>query len=692
MTLVLVVDGFVRHDTSNIKFMMVNKVVKYTMLFLVLMIMATTGSAQKLTIKLADKAFHDFSWMEAIDLYTYVHEKDPNNVYVIRKLADCYRNITQWEEVEKWLELIIEMGEENPEDLFYYSMALKSNGKYHDAEVILKDYKLLKPDDDRVALQQSLLEYVRFLIQDSSRFVVNIAPFNSRGADWGPTFYEDKIVFVSTGNPEDSRDPKYNWDQLPFLDIYAVTRLDDGGYSDPKVYAKDLNSTFHDGPATFDIQNNRMYFNSNRSTKNASRAEEENNLQIYYADLEKGDWVFKGSFEHNNVRDNYRHPSVSSDGLKLFFSSDRPGGKGGNDIWYCDNVNGSWTEPINFEVVNTEGHEVFPYYSPEGILYFASDGMAGMGDLDLFMAISYDGGKNYTRIENMGYPINSPQADFGMVLDDVGMKGFFSSDRPGGLGHDDIYEVEILYIPVQISGTITDKMNTFEVEGAMVCLLDEKLDTLETLFTREDGSFVFSKTYKQRDYTIAVSSEGYLPAKRTVSTYGKLPYEKIVENIFIDMDIKAIDEPEMLEPLSMEMVGGNEIQIIQIEHINYGFDSDKILPEAATILDKIINLVSGTNGLKVMVESHTDSKGSDDYNLRLSERRAKSAYTYLLEHGIDSDMIEYTGYGETQLLNHCEDGVECMEEEHAINRRSIIKVIREGKYKSKKNNRSLFFF
>ena len=665
------------------------KKVKITVGLLLFLFITNVSYGQKITIKLADQAFNDFSWNEAIDLYTYAHDRDTTNAYVIRRLADCYRNIGKTEEVEKWLKVLIRMNEQTPEDLFYYSMALKSNGKYNDADKALKEYAAMRPEDGRVMLQQSLLQYVNFLLKDSVRYQIKILPFNTKGSDWGPTMYGNKLVYVSTGDPDESRGIKYNWDNLPYLDLYYVDIDEYGNYSKPEVFAKNLMTSYHEGPATFDFKDNRMYFNSNRTTKATPRKDEENNLQIFYADYVNGVWEMKGQFKYNDSRYNMRHPSISKDGSLLFFSSDMSGGKGGNDLYWCRKDNGEWSQPVNLEEINTEGDEVFPFIAPDGVLYFSSNGLGGMGGLDIYMAVPDRG--VYHSCENMGYPVNSAQDDFSIWLDDNGMSGYFSSDRPGGKGFDDIYKVEILYIPVQIVGTIRDRINTFEIPGAKVVLLDENLDTVATTFTKEDGEFLF-QAYKQRNYRLVVSKDEYISSEKDLSTYNKLPNEKIEVEMFMEMNFDLLEEPDQLEPLSMEVINGNELQVIQIEHINYAFASYKILPDAAFILDKVVDLVKQYNDLEIRIESHTDSKGSDEYNLRLSKERAKSAYEYLVSKGIDPNKIEYTGYGETQLLNHCGNGVECTEEEHAINRRSIIKVIRRGKYKTNRASRSIFYF
>jgi outer membrane protein OmpA-like peptidoglycan-associated protein len=666
------------------------KVKIVSVISLMVCLFAVNANAQtKLTIKLADGAFEKFSWNEAIDLYSYVHEKEPDNIYVIRKLADCYRNMGNTEKVEFFLSKLVDMNQAYPEDFFHYAMALKANGKYEDSEKYLKEYSEMRPEDGRIKMEQSLLEYITFLQQDSSRYKVEHLPFNTKGADWGPVMYDKKLVYVSTGDPELSRELKYNWDNLPFLDLYSVDVDEYGNFSKPSVFAKNLMTSYHEGPATFDKKLKRMYFNSNRNSKNTSSKGAENNLQIYYADYENGQWVYKGEFKYNNRNYNLRHPSLNSTGDILYFSSDMPGGKGGNDIWWCKFDQGEWSAPINLEEVNSEGEELFPFIADDGILYFSSNGQGGMGELDIYMALPDRG--VFSSIENLGYPVNTSRDDFGIYLDEVGMSGYFSSNRAGGLGYDDIYKLEILSIPVQIWGTIKDRINTYEISGAKIALIDENNDTIETAYSKEDGEFLF-KAIKQRNYRLVVTKDGYVQAEKEVSTFNKLPNQKIELEIFIEMSFDLMENTDELEPLSLESENGNELQIIQIEHINYAYDSDKILPEAALVLNKVIDMVKQYPDLEIKVESHTDSKGSNEYNLKLSKQRARSAFDYLVKNGIDPLTIEYNGYGETQLLNHCEDGVECNEEEHSLNRRSIIKVIRRGKYKTNRNARSIFYF
>lgn len=656
---------------------------------LVMAVQSVAMAQQKITIKLADKAYDQFSWREAVDLYQYAYEKDSTNAYLIRRLADCHRNMGNSEDVEKWINKLVAMDQTVPEDLFHLAMAYKTNGKYQESEKTLREFSTLRPEDGRVNMQQSLLEYMKFLREDSARYIISTLPFNTKGDDFGPAIYENKVVFASTGNPDDNRELKYNWDALPFLDIYYADCFENGTYSGPKIFSQNLKTTFHEGPATFDLQAHRCYFNGNRSSKSANK-NTENNLQIYYADLdEKGEWNFKGGFKYNDINFNLRHPSIDKKGEIMFFASDMPGGKGGNDIYWCRKEGDEWGEPINLEHVNSEGDEVFPYIADDGVLYFASNGHGGMGGLDIFMAIPDRG--VYSIPENMGYPVNTSYDDFGIVLDSIGMNGYFSSNRPGGLGYDDIYGMKILWIPVQIRGTVRDRLNTYEIAGARVALINESGDTIDVAISKEDGEFQFN-AFKQRNYQIHVSKPEFISATKSVSTYNKLPNAIIDVEMFIEMDFSSLEAPDDLQPLSLEEVSGDQLQIIQIEHISYEYDRSDITKSSAVTLDKVVEMLQKYPDLEVIIESHTDSKGSDEYNLKLSKERALSAYKYLIKKGVNAKSIEYTGYGETQLLNRCDNETECSEEEHAINRRSIIKMVRRGEFKTKRSNRSIIYF
>ena len=664
------------------------QILRYILLFLISMFfIVEVSTAQKITLKLADEAYNEFSWNEAIELYEYALKKDHDNTFIIRRLADCNRNIGNTVAVERWIRELIRLNAIETEDLFNLSMALKSNGKFNESEKNLKKYASMRPEDGRVQLQQSLLEYINFLEKDSSRFIVKSVPFNTRGSDWGAVYYDSMVVYASTGPPNTMK-KTYSWDQLPFLNLYAVKMDSNGYFSKPQPFAPKVMSDFHDGPATFDPNTKRMYFNSNRQIEKDRNFKETLNLQIFYADFEDGEWVYKGGFTYNDSKFNLRHPCIDPTGNVLYFASDMPGGKGGNDIYWCRKDHGRWGQPINLEEINTEGEELFPFISKDGVLYFSSDGQGGLGGLDIYMATPDRG--VFSHVENMGYPINSSKDDFSFTMMDDGESGFLSSNRLGGKGYDDIYQFEMKYTPVIIKGTVRDRENYIEIANAKVSLIDENSDTIEVVYTKEDGGYIFG-AFRNRNYTVEASKEFFNTSNKEISTYNRMPNEKIVVDHLLQVEYEMIDLDE-IEPLSLEKDGDENVEIIVVESINFDFDRYNINSEAAEKLDRLVLTIEMYPEYEIQIESHTDSRGSDEYNLGLSKSRALSTYEYLVDHGVDPLIIEYNGFGETQLLNQCDDGVECSDEEHAINRRSMIKLVRRGSQQIDRKTRSIFYF
>ncbi len=645
------------------------------------------GNAQKITLKLADEAYNEFSWNEAIELYEYALKKDRNNTFIIRRLADCNRNIGNTVAVEKWIRRLVELNASETEDLFHFSMALKSNGKFNESEKNLKKYAMMRPEDGRVQMQQSLLEYINFLVRDSSRFVVKSVPFNTKGSDWGAVFYDSMVVYSSTGPPNVLK-KSYNWDNLPFLDLYAVKVDSNGNFSKPAPFAPKVMSEYHDGPATFDPKLRRMYFNSNRQIEKNKNEEEVLNLQIYYADFINGEWVYRGGFTYNDTKFNLRHPCLDPSGNVLYFASDMPGGKGGNDIYWCRKERGRWGQPINLEEINSEGEEAFPFISNDGVLYFSSDGLGGMGGLDIYMALPDRG--VFSKIENMGYPINSSKDDFSFTMMADGESGFLSSNRIGGKGYDDIYQFKMKYTPVIIKGNVRDRENYIEIANAKVSLVDENNDTIKIAYTKEDGGYIFG-AFRNKNYKVIASKEFFATSLKELSTYNRMPNEKIIVDHLLETEYLMLDL-DGIEPLSLESEEEEQVEVIVVEHINFDFDRFNVNPEAAGKLDQLILTIEMYPEYEIRIESHTDSRGSDEYNLGLSKSRALATYEYLVDHGVDPLIIEYNGFGETQLLNRCDDGVDCSDEEHAVNRRSMIKLVRRSSQQINRKSRNTFYF
>ena len=648
------------------------------------------ASAQKVTIRLADKSYDDFAFIEAIELYEYAYQKDPNDTYVIRRLADANRQIGNTEEVEKWLKILIDNRDEEPEDLFEYSQALKGNGKYMDAEQWLKEYSELRPEDGRVNIQTSLLEYIQFLRRDSAKYDIRPVSLNTEGSELGATFYRDQVVFSSTqeGNGIISR--KYKWNELPYLNLFIGDRAANGDIINVKPFAPKLRTTYHDGPVSFDPKEDKVYITRNNVGKGGVSKGKEGvvNLKIMFGGKENDKWEYRGEFSFNSDDYSTGHPSIDNTGKVLYFASDMPGGYGGSDIYFSVFNNGFWSEPFNLgPKVNTQGNEFFPFISNDGVLYFSSNGHGGLGGLDVYFSVP-EGGV-FNTVENMGYPLNSPKDDFSFVLDEPGTQGYFSSNRNGGRGNDDIYFVKLTYIPVIIRGVVKDRETGDVLPDTKISIVNQAADTIFTSFTRNDGQFEFEVS-KGKDYIVNGQKEFYFTNEAMVETKKLRPNDETFVELFLEME--AVDDDGYPEPIMMEEENGEPLQVIDMEYISFGVGDWEIESAAGQTIDQLIEFLLKYPDMEIRIESHTDSRGDDEKNLLLSKRRAKAAFDYIKSKGVDPLRVGYEGYGETRLLNKCDDGVDCSEAEHAVNRRTIVKVVKKGEYRGKRSKRNIFYF
>ncbi len=651
-------------------------------------LLPTRSFSQKLTTKLADKSFEEFAFVEAIGLYEYAYEKDTTDNYVVKGLAESNRNIGNTEEVEKWLKKLIDRHVEQPEDIFNYSQALKSNGRYLLAEQWLKEYADLRPEDGRVNIQVSLLEYIKFLMRDSTNYEILNTSTNTIGSDMGPAFYKDRLVFSSTSIGAKGG-ATYKWNELPYLKMYSAQIGPYGDLNSVQSFAPKLKTAYHDGPVSIDPKKEIIYFTRNNYVKGKTSKSRDGvvNLKIFIGKKENDDWKLTGPFLYNSNEYSVGHPSIYKDGSVLYFASDMPGGYGKSDIYFSVFSNGQWSKPFNLgPKINTEGNEFFPFISNDGVLYFASDGHGGLGGLDIYFSVPERG--VFSSIENMGYPVNSSKDDFGLALDSTGVKGYFASNRPGGKGDDDLYFMKIKHIPVIIRGVVKDRDTKDVLADAKISVINEAGNTIATSVTPIDGQFEF-EVNKGQQYTINVTKEFYTENEVVIVTASLRPNDEAFSEIFLEQKIEVDNSPA---PKIMEEEDGEALQVIELEYINYELDKSDIRPDVAATLDKLIGLLKEFPDLEIRIESHTDSRGSDDYNMLLSKKRAKAAYDYVVSKGIDPNRLLYHGYGETRLLNKCANGVECTEEQHEVNRRSIVKVVRKGEYKEKRGQKNVFYF
>lgn len=492
--------------------------------------------------------------------------------------------------------------------------------------------------------------------------IKNLA-LNSKYSDFSPMVHKgNQLVFSSardTGTLQTRRQKRNN---QPFLDLYVADRdAKKGDYVGTRKFSKVLNTKYHEASVAFSPDERTIYFTRNNYGENIRRTrnKEVNHLKIFRSRMVDGRWTKPEELAFNGEDFSTGHPSLSPDGKQMYFVSDRPGGYGGTDIYVVDLLeNGGFSEPKNLgRTINTEAREMFPHIT-ENILYFSSDRAMGFGGLDVYESAHTNG--VFSVGVNLGEPINSEEDDFSFIVDASGQRGYFASNRKGGVGDDDIYSFTRTPNQNSISGIVSEAVTEQPLEAVRVALLDGAQNLLDETLTQADGSYVFRNLDSRVPYGIRASKEGYGQQLSEVLTKDNQPVQ---HNPVLQRDGSLID-PE------------KEQIVLDPEAIHFNFDRYDIRPRAAQELDKLVSLLKEHSSLVIKIEAHTDAIGDSSYNLYLSDKRAKSTRDYLISRGVDASQIESAiGYGEERPLNNCSDGTLCSKEEHRLNRRSEFHIV-----------------
>jgi peptidoglycan-associated lipoprotein len=655
------------------------KILTAVSLMVCLSVLGLTTKAQY-TLKQADGQYNLFNYSKAVDLYLKAYKKTPT-YYIAEHIANCYHLLRDYPNQETWYATAISIDGTKPDNILKYANALKNNEKYKEAKAEFTRYYILsRPTDTahRNFYTTACDSAVKWLADSAhiERFEIkNEYILNSPKSDWGAVKTNGSTVFTSDRGEIIEKDAKkpflrfdnvnrgpdkkvYEWTDNGYLRLY---KMDDNGKSADvlQLFPVDAETEYHIGAATFTANGNEMYFTVTRLPKKWLKDTAKIktiNLEIYSTRRSGAKWASPVSFKYNNAaKFSNDDPFITPDGKTLYFVSDRPGGMGGTDIYTCTRNNGgNWSEPVNLKAINTFGNERTPVTDPHNNLYFSSDGYKGMGGLDIFKATRV--GNTYAPQKiNLAYPINSAQDDFAYtVLTDS--TGYFSSNRFGGQGSDDIYSYTIKPASCyRLDGVVYQTGTQIPIANATVTLAKVKGKAIKVR-TDETGAFTFCLD-KKSAYALRGEKVGYLVDNETVSTIGLEPGTAIKKDLYLD---------------KIELN-----KAIRLKNIYYDLDKSFIRPDAAKELNKLIKIMKDNPTLIIEIGSHTDSRANDDYNMALSQRRAKAAVDYITSVGdIDEDRIVAHGYGETRLLNRCANGVKCSEEEHQLNRRTEFTILK----------------
>jgi outer membrane protein OmpA-like peptidoglycan-associated protein len=629
---------------------------------LLLFFISISIHAQQVKLNKAEKEFNSYAYVDAIEVYEKILKNGFQSAEIYEKLGNSYYINGEYEKAaQNYKALIAYNTEIDPEIYFKYSHCLKALGNYEEANKMMSIYY---DKTSNSANKKEIGTYLNEIKNNSRDYLIKPTDINSEFSDYGPYYFENKVYFTSAIDSSAVRKKTHDWTGQNFTDIYVANVNKDTTLSYSGNFSKKINTKFNESSPIFTKDGKTIYFTRNNflNGKKGKSDDKSTFVKIYKATLVDGDWANITELPFNTNESSYAHPTLSTDEKTMYFASDMAGTTGYSDIYKVKrNDDGSFGIPENLGTqINTSGRESFPSVDKDGNLYFASDGHLGLGGLDLFMAkINTDG--TFQKPTNLGEKINSSKDDFGITFYDK-TSGFFTSNRDNGKGFDDIYYFKENICSQKADGIVYDAQTNRIIPNATVILFDNEMTEIEKISSNEKGDYSFTVACSKK-YYIRALKDSYEPNEINISTNNT--NEKVNTNdIFLTKKQIQIEE------------GTDLAKIFNISKIYFDLDKSNIRPDAEVHLQKIVEVLKQYPTMSIDIRSHTDSRQTHTYNEALSDRRAKSTLEYIVKNGISRNRLTAKGYGETQLVNKCADGVTCSEEEHQMNRRSEFIIIK----------------
>lgn len=630
-------------------------------------ISANCSYGQQNKIEKGNENFNNYSFAPAIDIYTEIVSNGYTSTDIYRKMGDSYYFNGDLKEAALYYGKMVANSESvEPEYYFRYSHSLKATDNYKQASNIMGEFIESKPDDIRSKLLKSNEDFMNTINKYSNRYTIKLLTDNSDAADYGAAFYNDKLVYSSARDTGLMARKINKWDDKMFTDLYIANIEANGQITNSVKFSNKINSKFYESSPVFTSDGKTVYFTRSNYLNNKRKGDLNGltKLKIYRASLDQsGNWGPIEELPFNSDEYSVAHPALSKDGRTLYFASDMPGTMGLSDIFeVAINADESFGSPVNLgDKINTEGRETFPFISKEGILYFASDGIPGLGGLDVFAA-KMDQEGHFIALQNVGKPVNSTSDDFNFIINDSSKNGYFSSNREGGKGSDDLYFLNEI-IPIdfnegkEVRVFVKDLQTTKEISNAKVSLKNKANSGELDSQTDIDGKVVFTKISPQKYALISVEKKGYLTVDQNIN------FEENTITIYIEKECYTTN------------LGDDLGKILKLNPILFDTNQWKIRGDAGFELVKVVAAMNKFPDLKIDIRSHTDTRGSEISNLELSEKRAQSTMNFLISQGIAKDRLTAKGYGESTTIVDC-ISKKCDESTHQLNRRSEFIIIK----------------
>jgi outer membrane protein OmpA-like peptidoglycan-associated protein len=714
-----------------------------TKILFLLLFGATLFQEAVAQMKQADKAYERMAYQDAANYYENALKKDSVNFTAWSKLGNCYRNLSDSRNAERAYGKVIGAKAGGADDHYLYILAMMSNQHYAESKSEISIFESRYGGDSRIEMLKACTKNLDEYLQKKNSYSVKSINRNGMASDICPVPFGEGIVFISDRGSVGARKTTNTATNRSFYAPYFA-KGSAGSFDAATKLETYESSGYHSGPVCFNSDGSLMMI-TRSNTADGKAAMDDNGmirLQIFSSAKGEKGWGLEVAMPFNSTNYSCMHPSLSADGKTLFFASDMPGGQGGIDIWQSTWDGSSWGSPVNLgNKVNSIGDDVFPSITSENILYYSSNGLPGLGGLDVYM--SEKNGTGWNRSENLGADINSSQDDFGLCYIAASKTGYFSSNRNDQGINDDIYFFEKLCTNTNVS--VNDEETGKPIAGASVKIIENGVDIGNVL--TDDTGIINRCLNPSRNYEFISDREKYNNGKATLSSTqlasssgsasasirmkripdsvahvegrvfnaddkqgvagltvslvnkksgetktaitdaaGKYRFEKLDIDCDYEVRTKKTDCGEPIEPFNTKGIVGTKTitmdvpllcknDVITIDNIYYDYKKFDIRPDAALELDKIVAILNKYPNMRIELRSHTDSRGNDNFNLKLSDDRANSAALYIIGKGIDSKRIVAKGYGEKELLNKCKNGAKCDEKQHEENRRTEFKIL-----------------
>lgn len=640
-----------------------------TTILILLLTYTNYSFSQKKNIDKANNDFDRFAYIDAREIYLKVIEDGYGSAEIYKKLGDTYYFNSDYKNASDWYRRLLDKYPNEIEPKYYYRTAqsLKSINEYEESDKLMQVYAKKGGKSFIVENFKKNPDYLKKSAFNAKKYRLDKVSINTPFSDFGPSFYLDKLVFASSR--ENTKNTKIDpWNNQSFLDLYVADMDQNGNLSNVQPLEGDINTPIHESSTAFTKDGQTVYFTKNNLLKKKNSKYKTMGLKLYRATLKgENNWTDIIELPFNSQEYSVAHPALSLDEKRLYFSSDMPGTLGMSDLWYVDILgDNTYSNPINLgNTINTEARESFPFISNVNNLYFSSDGRPGYGGYDIFV-VPLNKESVYGEVVNLGEPVNSNQDDFGFIIDENKHIGFLSSNRNNNTENinDNIYRIKEDFTKkkdlFKINGVVIDKDSEELLPDALVVLLDKNNVEINRIKAGTDGRYSFEILAEfNSQYSIRGTKDQYEPSEQLIG------FSDVTTTIETVLTLKLKDR-----------CPPNDLGCrLSLQPIYFDFNEYNIRPDASIELAKILAAMRKYPELNIKIESHTDSRGSKEYNLTLSSNRAKSTMNWFIEHGINKNRIIAKGYGESQLINRCADNIECSDEENQLNRRSMFIIV-----------------